>query len=100
MVLICSRSVLCNTLLSLSFLQQDHTTDQSLAANYVRSEVKKVIENDPTVAGSILRLAFHDAVVRSKASRPSVGGADGENSVKMHQRNNVGITQLSFIALS
>lgn len=48
------------------------------AAQFVRNEVKESIHQNPMMAGSILRLAFHDAVVRSKTSNPYIGGVDGE----------------------
>lgn len=57
-----------------------------VSSKFVRSKVKEIIQEDPTIAGPILRLAFHDAVVRttssskndtSQSSSSLHGGADG-----------------------
>ena len=48
-------------------------------AKFVRQEITNIIQNQyPAIAGSILRLSFHDAAVRSVASDPTIGGADGK----------------------
>ena len=80
-MIIISRSNFCNVLIASSFLSVTEREESSKllpAAQFVRTEVKESIHQNPMMAGSILRLAFHDAVVRSKTSNPYIGGADGE----------------------
>ena len=48
-------------------------------------------EKDPTLAGSILRLAFHDAAVRSVASNPNIGGPDGSIRYELDWSENRGL---------
>lgn len=47
------------------------------AAVFVRAETSRLVRKTPELSGSILRLAFHDATVRSVASDADIGGADG-----------------------
>jgi len=64
------------------------------SANYVRKEITHIIKNqDPSLAGSILRLAFHDATVRSVASDPFVGGADGSIRYELDWSENRGLAK-------
>lgn len=80
-MIVISRSNFCNVLIASSFLSVTEREESSKllpAAQFVRTEVKESIHQNPMMAGSILRLAFHDAVVRSKTSNPYIGGADGE----------------------
>jgi hypothetical protein len=82
-MILMNRSTFCNALLvtTTSFLSTTSTGDEEelkYAAQLVRNEVSESIKHDPTLAGSVLRLAFHDAVVRSKTSNPNIGGADGK----------------------
>ena len=57
-----------------------------VGSQFVRNKVREIIQEDPTIAGPILRLAFHDAVVRTTTTSKSGpgqsssllnGGADG-----------------------
>ena len=56
-----------------------------VGSQFVRNKVREIIQEDPTIAGPILRLAFHDAVVRTTTSKSGPGqsssllngGADG-----------------------
>ena len=81
-MIVISRSNFCNVLIASSFLSVTEREESSKllpAAQFVRNEVKESIHQNPMMAGSILRLAFHDAVVRSsKTSNPYIGGVDGE----------------------
>lgn len=52
---------------------------------------QRILQDDPTLAGSILRLTFHDAVVRSIASDPTVGGADGSIRYELDWSENRGL---------
>lgn len=64
------------------------------AAAFVRKEINDIIQNqDPSLAGPILRLAFHDATVRSIASDPSVGGADGSVRYELDWSENRGLSK-------
>mmetsp|Transcript_32345 Transcript_32345/g.67567 ORF Transcript_32345/g.67567 Transcript_32345/m.67567 type:complete len:398 (-) Transcript_32345:2443-3636(-) len=66
----------------------------ALAAGFVRKETTRIImEENPALAGSILRLAFHDATVRSVASDPSVGGADGSIRYELEWQENRGLAK-------
>lgn len=64
------------------------------AANFVRNEVNTIITTkDPTLAGPILRLAFHDATVRSIAEDPFIGGADGSIRYELEWSENRGLSK-------
>lgn len=63
------------------------------AANNIRSKVKRVIQEDATYAGPILRLAFHDSVVRSVSSDPNVGGGDGSIRYELSWSENRGLSK-------
>ena len=84
-MILLTRSGFCNALVTLSMLSPEKESANNLkpASQFVREEVKETIKHDPKMAGSILRLAFHDAAVRSKSSNPNMGGADGKSEYKM-----------------
>ena len=66
----------------------------STASKFVRKEVKRIIEKkDPTLSGPILRLAFHDATVRSKSDNPWIGGADGSIRYELDWSENRGLSK-------
>lgn len=81
----------------LNLYPQQQTPSESSyapAAKFVREEITQIIQNqDPSLAGSILRLAFHDATVRSVASDPSVGGADGSIRYELDWSENRGLSK-------
>ena len=54
-----------------------------LGSKIVRKEVNVVIKSDPTLAGSILRLAFHDATTRDGEK----GGPNGSIRYEIESRN-------------
>jgi L-ascorbate peroxidase len=64
------------------------------AASFVRNEVNTIITTkDPTLAGPILRLAFHDAAVRSIAEDPFIGGSDGSVRFELEWSENRGLSK-------
>ncbi|VEU34751.1 unnamed protein product [Pseudo-nitzschia multistriata] len=64
------------------------------AAAFVRREITRIVrEENPSMAGSILRLSFHDATVRSVASDPSIGGADGSIRYELEWPENRGLAK-------
>jgi L-ascorbate peroxidase len=87
--------------LSTSFLSLPQQTENEYehskyasAANFVRNEVKNIITTkDPTLSGPILRLAFHDATVRSIAEDPFIGGADGSIRYELEWSENRGLSK-------
>lgn len=102
MVAICGRGCFLNsvlaTLLSSSSInnnasiQEDNTIIQlGIASKYVRNQVMENIQQDPAVAGSLLRLAFHDAAVRNKLSHPNIGGSDGSIRYELEWSENRGL---------
>jgi hypothetical protein len=87
-----TRGSFCNTLIASTisiFPKYDYdasdvnsnmgiNTDMKPAAQFVRQEVKDILKDDPKLAGSILRLAFHDAIVHDKSTNPNIdGGSNG-----------------------
>jgi hypothetical protein len=73
-----------------------HTNSRRLKerAQYVRTEVANIIQrDDSTLAGSILRLAFHDATIRSNAANPWEDGADGSIQYEMDWPGNRGLSK-------
>jgi len=101
----CTRASLIKTVIAASSLSSRflniYPPQQTLpessyapAAEFVRQEIHRIIRNeDPTLAGSILRLAFHDATVRSTASDPSIGGADGSIRYELDWLENRGLSK-------
>jgi L-ascorbate peroxidase len=88
--------------LSTSFVSLPQQRNESIseyskyasAANFVRHEIKSIIKKqDPTLAGPILRLAFHDATVRSIADDPFIGGADGSIRYELDWSENRGLSK-------
>ena len=67
--------------------------DLAPAASFVRKEITRIVkEENPALSGSILRLAFHDATVRSLSSNPLVGGADGSIRFELEWPENRGLS--------
>lgn len=56
-----------------------------LGANIVRNQISQVIQSDPTVAGSLLRLSFHDAATRD--TEKGIGGPNGSIIYEIDDRN-------------
>lgn len=80
------------TLFNAPNINQVQNYNYAPAAQYVRDTVTQLIrEEDPTLAGSILRLAFHDAAVRSVASNPNIGGSDGSIRYELEWSENRGL---------
>lgn len=80
-MIVISRANFYKTIVASFFLTRSEEQEKVQlypAAQFIRNEVKVSIANNPALAGSILRLAFHDAVVRSNTYNPYIGGADGE----------------------
>lgn len=103
MVAIGTRSTFCRSLIaSTSILlpssQEDRADnyeyERSQSASFVRNQVANIIKNqDPTLAGSILRLTFHDATVRSISSNPEIGGMDGSIRYELDWSENRGLSK-------
>jgi len=82
-IILSSNSILMDPEINSSLMQQ---------ANFVRLQVQNVISrDDPTLAGSILRLAFHDATVRSNTRNPLEGGSDGSIRYELDWSENRGL---------
>ena len=62
----------------------------------VRSDVREAIQSDPTMAGSILRLAFHDAAVYDGRVLKGKGGSDGSIMYEMDWSENRGLERKSL----
>uniref|UniRef100_A0A6S8S1W6 Plant heme peroxidase family profile domain-containing protein n=1 Tax=Chaetoceros debilis TaxID=122233 RepID=A0A6S8S1W6_9STRA len=103
MVAICTRSTFCRALItSTSILlpsskeyEADPFEQERLqSAYFVRNQVTNIIKNqDSTLAGSILRLAFHDATVRSISAHPEIGGMDGSIRYELDWSENRGLSK-------
>ena len=63
------------------------------AASFVRKEITRIVREDPAMSGSILRLAFHDATVRSLSSDPTSGGSDGSVRFELEWPENRGLSK-------
>lgn len=90
------KTIFASSAISLNFYPfQNEVTKPDLyapPAKFVRDEITRIIQNEsPALAGSILRLAFHDATVRSIALDPSIGGADGSIRYEIGWSENRGL---------
>ena len=65
------------------------------ASKYIRKEITQIIVQNSTdfLAGSILRLAFHDATVRSITNNPMLGGSDGSIRYELDWSENRGLSK-------
>ena len=60
----------------------------------VRTKVKLAIKEDPTLAGPLLRFAFHDAaVVNNNRSRNNTEGSNGSIRYEMEWQENRGLSR-------
>ncbi len=70
----------------------DTNRNLASAADFVRKEIARIVrEENPALSGSILRLAFHDATVRSLSSDIMVGGSDGSIRYELEWPENRGL---------
>lgn len=77
-----------------SISSQGDGKDFAPAASFVRKEIARIVEEEsPALSGSILRLAFHDATVRSLSSNSLVGGADGSIRFELAWPENRGLSK-------
>ena len=73
--------------------EEENSLMYTRAAEKIRSKVRDIIEKDATFAGPILRLAFHDAVVRSVSKDPNIGGSDGSIRYELDWSENRGLSR-------
>ena len=57
----------------------------------IREGVRRLVEKDPKIAASLLRLAFHDAIARDTETRE--GGANGSIRYELGRRVNYGLSR-------
>jgi hypothetical protein len=65
----------------------------SLFANYVRSQVTQKVQEDPSIAGPLIRLAFHDAATLEYGPQANLvtGGPNGSIRYEVERSENRGI---------
>jgi len=90
--MIASTSTLSTSPMSRQEVWSSTQASYAPAATFVRQEIATVLRTqNPQLAGSMLRLAFHDAAVRSVASDPRIGGADGSVRYELDWPENRGL---------
>lgn len=57
----------------------------------VREGVRRLVTRDPTLAASLLRLSFHDAIALDTGTR--IGGANGSIRFELDRRANYGLSR-------
>jgi len=69
--------------------KEKHQQNLRLGSTIVRSRTREVLQSDPTLAGSIVRLAFHDATTRDiiNCGRTTMGGPNGSIQYEIEGRN-------------
>lgn len=78
-----SRNGNTKTSISDQLTKEEYFQMQNLGAQIVRQQTSKAIRSDPKLAGSILRLAFHDAATRDGTK---LGGPNGSIQYEISDR--------------
>ena len=58
-------------------LSLDDNMQMKVSSSLVRQATSSYLQDDPTLAGPLLRLAFHDATTREQTGESFRGGANG-----------------------
>ena len=77
-----------------SLLSKERNTEiMRTASRLVREKTSAYMTSDPSMAGSLLRLAFHDGATREKIGSTFIGGPNGSIRYELQWNENRGISK-------
>lgn len=76
---------------SLSSVEKTTTSRIRESADIFRLQIEHLIQEDPSLAGPLIRLAFHDATTLDTSQKQTTGGSNGSIQYELERSSNRGL---------